>query len=64
MATFTCLITDQRTVPTLSFYLTTDEATARDLARQDLAANPHHEAFEVREGGRLLFVEERWSPPT
>jgi hypothetical protein len=60
MRTFTCLITDRRyAVPTLSFVLAQDAERARELARRDLAANPHHAAVEVREGDRLLFVEAR-----
>ncbi|WP_309090019.1 hypothetical protein [Phenylobacterium sp.] len=60
MRTYTCLVTDNRySVPTLSFYLATDEERARELARRDLEANPHHSAFEVRDGDRLLFVERR-----
>lgn len=60
MRTFTCLVTDTRySVPTLTFFMTTDEERARELARRDLALNPHHESFELREGDRLLFAEGR-----
>ncbi|HEY8617667.1 hypothetical protein [Phenylobacterium sp.] len=60
MRTFTCLVTDRRySIPTLTFYLAADENRAREFARWDLALNPQHSAFEVREGDRLLFVEER-----
>jgi hypothetical protein len=60
MPTYTCLITDDRyTVPSLAFRLAADEREARRLALADLASNPHHEAFEVRDGDRLIFVERR-----
>jgi hypothetical protein len=58
MRTFACFFTDSRySVPTLSFYLTSDGERARELARRELAANANYLGFEVREGQRLLFVE-------
>ena len=63
MPTFTCFTRDDRySVPSLTFWAAKDEADMRALARQDLSANPHHEAVEVRDGDRLLFVEERRPP--
>jgi len=60
MRTFKCVITDTRhSEPLLSFYMTSDGERARELARRALRANPHHEKIEVREGGRVLFVEGR-----
>jgi hypothetical protein len=58
MRTFACFFTDARySVPTLSFYLTSDAERARELARRELQANGNYRGFEVREGHRLLFVE-------
>jgi hypothetical protein len=60
MQTFTCLLSDSRySVPTLSFFITTDAERARDLARRELQANSHHRAVELYEGERLLWAETR-----
>ena len=58
MRTFTCFFTDTRySVPTLSFFVTSDAERARELARRELRANANYRGFEVREGNRLLFLE-------
>lgn len=58
MPIYTCLTTDDRyTVPSLSFRTAPGEAGARRAAREDLAANPHRQAVEVRDGDRLICVE-------
>jgi hypothetical protein len=60
MRTFTFLMTDARySVPTLSLHDAADEDAARALARRDVAANPNHQACEVREDDRTIFVEHR-----
>jgi hypothetical protein len=51
------------TVPAYAIYLTSDEERALQLARREFAANPSYDAFEVREGERLLFTEVRAGGP-
>jgi hypothetical protein len=58
MQSFTCLFTDDRyTAPTLTFYMTGSSERAIELARSDLAANPHYAGFELSQTGRLLHIE-------
>jgi hypothetical protein len=60
MRTFTCLYSDDRySIPTLAFLIVGDLERARELARRELDANPHHDAFELHEGERFVCAEHR-----
>lgn len=62
MQTFSLFVHDERySVPTLQFIVVQDEAGARELARRELLASPHHLAVEVRDDGGSAFCEERSS---
>ena len=56
----TCFITDDRSeVQTLALFVGADLERARRLVLEDLRANPHHVAVEVRHGDAMLFVLRR-----
>jgi hypothetical protein len=61
MQTFTGFIDDDRySIPTVMFFMAQGEGQARRFACQNLAANPHHKAFEVRTPHDvLLFIARR-----
>lgn len=65
MQTFTGFIEDDRySTPTVMFFVANGEVQAREIAHQDLDANPHHLAFEVRDPqDSLLFVAQRAAAP-
>jgi len=55
-----CFITDDRSeVQTLALFVGADLETARRRVIDDLRANPHHLAVEVRDGDTVLFVLRR-----
>ena len=63
LRTYTCLIVDNRySVPSLAFHMASNDDDARAFAQADLAANPHHEAVEVRRDDEVLFIERRMHP--
>lgn len=58
MRTFSCFTTDRlHDVPSLSFIFAADEDRARELARREMLQIDQAVCVEVRENGRLVFVE-------